>query len=173
MSENSIGDVDAEYTAGLDTGEDSVVDLDETFGSDNVDAILDTSYSPPDREPVATRFGTTAEEEREGETLDQRFAQEVPDPNLAFDDPLAATDETEGQDEQSDESIDDGEVGLLRAGRLVDPDEGVRGDLEKDLVGTDVGIDAGAATAEEAAMHIVDDLPGEEYDDLDDELRDA
>jgi hypothetical protein len=28
------------------TGEDSVVDLDETFGSDNVDDVLDTSYSP-------------------------------------------------------------------------------------------------------------------------------
>jgi hypothetical protein len=55
-----------------------------------------------------------------------------------------------------DEVLDDGEVGEARAGRLVDPDEGLGEDTEKDLVARDVGIDAGAASAEEAAMHIVD-----------------
>ena len=53
--------------------------------------------------------------------------------------------------------LDDGEVGDRRAGRLVDPDQGFGEDSEKDLVGEDVGIDDGAASAEEAAMHVVAD----------------
>jgi hypothetical protein len=40
---------------------------------------------------------------------------------------------------------------------LVAPDEGAHPDEEADLIGRDVGIDAGAASAEEAAIHIVDD----------------
>ena len=56
------------------------------------------------------------------------------------------------------------EVGKLRAGRLVDANGGVPGlDIEAESIGHDVGIDGGAATAEEAAMHIIDD-----YDDDDD-----
>ncbi len=53
--------------------------------------------------------------------------------------------------------IDDGEVGGERAGRLVDPNQGIGPDVEKDLIGDDVGIDGAAASAEEAAMHIVPD----------------
>ena len=49
------------------------------------------------------------------------------------------------------------EVGDARAGRLVDPDEGLGPDIEKDLVGDDVGIDGAAASAEEAAMHVIDE----------------
>jgi hypothetical protein len=40
-------------------------------------------------------------------------------------------------------------------GRLVAPDEGAHEDTEKDLVAEDVGIDGAAASAEEAAMHVV------------------
>jgi hypothetical protein len=39
----------------------------------------------------------------------------------------------------------------------VEPNLGIGPDVEKDLIGQDVGIDAGAASAEEAAMHIVPD----------------
>ena len=53
--------------------------------------------------------------------------------------------------------LDDGEVGTLRAGRLIAPDEGAHEDVDSDLIATDAGIDAGAASAEEAAMHVVDD----------------
>jgi hypothetical protein len=55
------------------------------------------------------------------------------------------------------EKVDDGEVGTQRAGRLVDPDAGIGEDTEKDLVGDDVGLDDASSTAEEAAMHIVDE----------------
>ena len=39
-------------------------------------------------------------------------------------------------------------------GRLVEPDEGARGDTEADLVATDSGTDLGGYTAEESAMHL-------------------
>jgi hypothetical protein len=40
---------------------------------------------------------------------------------------------------------------------LVDLNEGIGPDVEKDLLATDVGIDGAAASAEEAAVHIVPD----------------
>jgi hypothetical protein len=48
------------------------------------------------------------------------------------------------------------EVGRLRAGRLIAPDRGFGEDTEAELVAEDVGISGGAASAEEAAIHIVD-----------------
>jgi hypothetical protein len=39
----------------------------------------------------------------------------------------------------------------------VEPNEGIGPDLESDLVGSDVGIDGAAASAEEAAVHIISD----------------
>ncbi len=50
-----------------------------------------------------------------------------------------------------------GEVGEERAGRLVAPDEGAHADVDDNLVAEDVGIDEGAAGAEEAAVHVVPD----------------
>ena len=47
-----------------------------------------------------------------------------------------------------------------RAGRLVEPDEGLESDTEKDLIAYDAGISGAGASAEEAAVHIVDDVPG-------------
>jgi hypothetical protein len=129
-----------------DMNDDEVVDLDQVLGDDEVDEALDTSYSPPERPRELDAFGTTVAEQQEGETLDQRLAQEEPDPALAAD---------LGGDDQ--ETLDDGEVGTLRSGRLVAQDEGLGSDDESDLIATDVGIDAGAASAEEAAVHVVDD----------------
>lgn len=111
---------------------------------DDVDEA-DRGYSPPERWSAAEGYGNTPWEEAHGESLDQRVAQEIPDP-----DPYAEDDD---QDEQ--ESDDEHEVGDVRAGRLVSPDEGSHEDEEKDLVGRDVGIDGAAASAEEAAMHVV------------------
>jgi Family of unknown function (DUF5709) len=102
-----------------------------------VDDVLDECYSPPERYSQLIREG-------EHETLDERLEEEIPEP-----DPYASDDQ--------DEILDDGEVGGERAGRLVDPNEGIGPDMEADLVGNDVGIDGGAASAEEAAVHIVSD----------------
>ena len=141
--------------------DDDVVDLDQAFGDDSVDEVVyEAGYSPPEKPVGMTRFGTTNAEEAEGESLDQRLAQEVPDPNLAAD--LEASPSDENVDSVDNTRIEDedlrySEVGEERAGRLVDPDEGLGEDLEKDLLGTDVGIDEGAASAEEAAVHIIPD----------------
>ena len=111
---------------------------------------LDRGYSPPEKYSAGQGYGNTPYEEATGETLEQRVAQEEPEP-----DPYV-----EAEARAGDEDLNDGEVGAERAGRLVDPDEGSGEDTEKDLVGTDVGIDGAAASAEEAAVH---DIP-EEYE---------
>jgi hypothetical protein len=140
--------------------DDDVVDLDQAFGDDDVDQVVyETGYSPPEKPLGITRYGTTNAEEEAGESLDQRLAQEVPDPNLASD--LGASPSDDDIDSVDNTRIEDqdlrySEVGEERAGRLVDPDEGLGEDQEKDLLGSDVGIDEGAASAEEAAVHIID-----------------
>lgn len=134
--------------------EDTLGDGSGGAGSDVVDE-LDRGYSPPERWSAGQGFGNTAYEEATGETLEQRLAQEEPDV-----DQLAASEDAAFEsdpDEQAEADIDDGEVGDLRAGRLVAPDAGLGEDTEKDLVGHDVGIDGAAASAEEAAVHVVPD----------------
>jgi len=139
---------------------DDSVDLDQAFGDDDVDeTVLDTGYSPPEKPLGMTRFGTTNAEEEAGETLDQRLAQEEPDPNLAADLESSPSDENPDSVDGTrfeDEELRFSEVGDDRAGRLVDPDEGLGADVDKDLIGSDVGIDEGAASAEEAAVHIIE-----------------
>ena len=138
---------------------DSSIDTDTAFGEDEVDGVLDTSYSPPERPRGLDAFGTTQEEQEQGESLDQRLAQEVPDPALEYEDPTGdgaagTPDDTTG--ERAFSPAED-EAGEERSGRLVEPDEGAHEDAEKDMVASDVGIDGGAASAEEAAMHVVPD----------------
>ncbi len=61
------------------------------------------------------------------------------------------------------------EVGTRRSGRLVAPDEGAHSDVdESDLVAEDVGFDGAAASAEEAAIHVVDDEENFELSEDDD-----
>lgn len=122
----------------------------DSLDDDDVADILDTGYSPPERWSVAQGFGNTPLEEATGETLAQRLRQEDPEP-----DPYA-----EPSDDDQDEVDPDPETGNLRAGRLVDPDQGLGEDIDKDMIGRDVGIDGAGASAEEAAMHVIDD----EYD---------
>lgn len=119
----------------------------DTLADDDVADVLDRGFSPAERWSVGEGFGNTPFEEATGETLEQRLRQEEPEP-----DPYA-----EPSDEDQDEADPDPEIGNRRAGRLVDSDEGLGEDVEKDLVGHDVGIDGAGASAEEAAMHIIDD----------------
>jgi hypothetical protein len=166
--DDSSSETDIERTNdGVELGAYSIDDEDqpgaESFLLDRgLDDPLDEGYSPPEKPRGVQAFGTTAAEEREGESLEERLRQEEPDPAMAVEDPLApdADDTTEGGVDaptEADEFLDDGQVGGRRAGRLVDPDEGVREDTEKDVVGSDVGIDGGAASAEEAAMHVIEE----------------
>ncbi|GAA0734728.1 hypothetical protein Drose_29040 [Dactylosporangium roseum] len=123
----------------------------DTLSDRGLEDSLDEGYSPPEKPRGLNTFGVTQAEAQRGESLDQRIAQEEPDPASRLD-----LDEYEATTE-SGEFFDADQVGDRRAGRLVAPDEGYGGDEEKDEIGSDVGIDGGAASAEEAAMHIVDD----------------
>ncbi|GAA4355696.1 DUF5709 domain-containing protein [Angustibacter luteus] len=144
----------------------SVDDEDQPGAEDGLDDRglvdpLDEGYSPPEKPRGVESFGTTFEEARQGESLDQRIAQEEPDPSAAFDDPLADV-APDRDDPDAVDDLDDGfdggdEVGDRRAGRLVDPDQGFGEDTEKDLVGYDAGIDGAGASAEEAAVHVIDE----------------
>jgi hypothetical protein len=93
-----------------------------------VDAV-EAGYVPPDRPYALDDDELTVAGQRERESLDQRLAREVPE-EVAVD--------------------------VDRAGRLADPEQdGAMGRTDA-IEGQDVGIDGGAASAEEAAMHIVD-----------------
>jgi hypothetical protein len=129
------------YVGGFE-GTDQV-DPSESLTGDNTNDPLDAGYSPPDREPKATRYGTTAEEQLRGETLDERLAEEEPDVGDG--------------DRVADDFDVTGSVPDERAGRLVAPDEGMRGDDEADAVAFDAGRAGDAASAEEAAMHVFDE----------------
>ncbi len=107
----------------------------DTLVDRGVDDVLDEGYSPPERWRAA----------EEDTTTDDRRDSEVP------------------EDEDDDgEFLDDGEVGDLRAGRLVDPNGGIGDDVDSELIGDDVGIDGAGASAEEAAVHVIPDEPRDE-----------
>ena len=89
---------------------------------------LDAGYSPPEREPAATRWGRTEYELTHGESLDQRLAEDEPD--------------------VSEELLDEVDS-EPRAGRLVTVDDAG--------AAWDVGPAGWASSAEEAAMHVVDE----------------
>jgi hypothetical protein len=121
------------------------------------DDPLDRGVIPPERWSAGIKFGSTADEQASGESLDQLLAEEEPDTPFDLDDDLPEDDDDK---EEAEEYLD----GLLlddgpdpRAGRLVAEDEGAHPDSEADLVARDVGIDGGAASAEEAAVHVVED----------------
>jgi hypothetical protein len=139
----SHGDGDQEIYGDYSVDDEDQPGNIDDLGDEDVEDELDRGYSPPERYSAGQGYGNTPWEEEHRESIDQRLGQEDPEP-----DPYAETD---------DEFVDDGEVGDARAGRLVDPDQGGGEDEEKDLVGDDIGIDDGAASAEEAAVHVVDD----------------
>ncbi len=116
---------------------------------------LDRGVAPPER------WSSVIRNADEPESLDQLLDEEEPDPALDFEeDDDVPEDRVSDDEDEADEYVD----GLLlddgpdpRAGRLVAEDEGAHPDEEEDLVARDVGIDGGAASAEEAALHVVAD----------------
>ncbi|MDT0214260.1 DUF5709 domain-containing protein [Rothia sp. ARF10] len=161
-------------------------DLGSMSLDDDIDAgsgqpdLLDASegdnlpVSPPDLQPRNTEWGTTAEEQAQDETIDQRINQEVPDPNSAY----GAPDNEGGLDDEPRVGGDDpdaipaeddflGEPGELDGtedvdgGSLTAPDEGLGPDEEKTLVAEEGGDARHGApedeSAEESAMHIVEE----------------
>lgn len=97
------------------------LDADEVRNNDG-DEIVD----PPEGWSGADKFGTTQREEQEGESLDQRLAEEEPDvePAEPLDKPVAATPEDE-LTEDVDEVIDDATTGAPEDSKLADEVDGV------------------------------------------------
>lgn len=133
-------DIEDNADNGVLDPEDTLLDRDE----------LAEGYSPPEHTRATEDWGTTARETAAGESLDGRLAREVPD--LADD----AGDDGLGDSEDTDGELVDDEVGDVRAGRLVASDEGFGADTDEELYASDAGVDGGAASAEEAAVHVID-----------------
>ncbi len=136
-----------------------VEDASDTLINEPEGDPLDRGVAPPERWSAGMRYGTTDDEEESGESLDQLLAEEEPDPALDLDEDDDVPEDSDDEDE-AEEYLD----GLLlddgpdpRAGRLVAEDEGAHPDAEADLVARDAGISGGAASAEEAAVHVVED----------------
>ena len=147
------------------SGEDQLLDR-------GVDDLLDEGYSPPERPREVESYGITAQEQRDGESIDMRLEEELPDDPQDEHDPRAhvrhGDDRVGGDDPDAisveDDFLGDPEVGDRRAGRLVAPDEGAHEDRESDLLANDEGFSGGAASAEEAAVHVIDGDPDVEGD---------
>jgi len=120
-------------------GDADQLPAEDTLVGRGVDDLLDEGYSPPERpRPASAHWGETPWEESRGETLDQRVAQEEPE---VWEEPDRAPDPSREPD---------------RAGRLLEDDDAVESG-GNDQFAVDAGVDGGAASAEEAAVHIVDE----------------
>lgn len=154
---------------------------DDSSARDDLESIRaadgpDPAALPGDEPLAIDRFGTTAEEQRQGESLDAKLAREslerpADDPLAAPADPLIA-DEAVGE-EAARQAAQDAEVFAEApvephtdsavsmydtpepgpVGRLVEDDEGAHTDEQPDSVAHDVGADAGGASPEERAIH--------------------
>jgi Family of unknown function (DUF5709) len=144
------------YDAGPAAGEYSLEDdnqlqPEDTLIDRGIDDALDEGFSAPEQPYGPGAFGPS-------ESMDQMLAEEEPDPaariNVWLDE-----EEQERSDEAEREAEfpESSEVGRVRAGRLVSPDWEFGEDTEAELVAEDAGISGGAASAEEAAVHIIED----------------
>ncbi len=141
---------DRENYLDMSVDDEDQLQPEDTLADGDLEDVLDRGYSPPDRAPKGYDDYPTEAERLRGESLDEKLAEEEPDV-----DPYAEEDD---DSDHEDENALDEELGLdeadARAGRLVQPDEGLGEDTDKQELAMDVGIDGAGASAEEAAMHI-------------------
>ncbi|NGO76797.1 hypothetical protein G6045_14135, partial [Streptomyces sp. YC504] len=120
------------------------LDLQDALDERDYDEILDEGYSPPEKPLGVTKTGVTAAEQNEGGSLDERLRQEVPDTTQPAPEDVGGNGARVDGEQVGDlpggegEPVDP-EAGTERAGRLVAPDEGVRGVTTKEQVGVDGG----------------------------------
>jgi hypothetical protein len=127
--------------------DDGILQPGDSLETDDLAADpLDTGISPPERRPASEKYGVTLEEARTGAPLDQRLAEEEPEPASLENRPEAEPDAPPIDDLEPDQ----------RAGRLVAEDEGAHTVSSPNYLARDMGVDGGAASAEEAAMHVAD-----------------
>ena len=114
----------------------------DTLDDRGVDDVLDEGISPPEQLRGSNAKGVTPAEVVEGETIDDRLRQEEPE--------VWEQAEAEADAEVLDGPVG-GEVGEERTGRLLATDETTASFAE------DEGVDGAGASAEEAAIHTIDE----------------
>jgi len=138
--------------------DDGVLEPDEDLTTDDYqDDPLDTGIEPPDKYGASTWYGITEAEAKQGESLDQLLAEEEPDVGVTLEDEDEDENEDDDlleEDEAPPEDAGEGEIDDRwpdgpgpRSGRLVSDGR---------LTATDVGANGGAAGAEEAAVHLME-----------------
>jgi hypothetical protein len=135
MSDTSGTTPDPELGSEGDTDQ---LPSEDTLMDRGVEDLLDEGYTVPLR-PRSNHYGETPWEEAHRETIDQRIGQEEP---------------------EVWESRPTPEREEFRAGRLIQDDDAVEAG-GTDGFAIDAGISGGAASAEEAAVHLIE----EEYVD--------
>lgn len=145
-----------------DLADYEVLDSADTLSGVPGDDPLDRGIATPERWSAAMKFGSTADEQQSGASLDRRLAREDPDDGIDIGDERP---DGVGWDENATDGDIDGVVADdrpgPRSGRLIRAyDDGAAYlTWETATVARDVGIDGGGASAEEAALHV---LPEEE-----------
>ena len=119
-------------------GDTDQLSSEDTLLDRGVEDLLDEGYTVPTR-PRSNHYGETPWEESHRETIDQRIGQEEPE-----------VWEARPRPEREE----------FRAGRLIEDDDAVEAG-GTDGFAIDAGISGGAASAEEAAVHLIE----EEYVD--------
>ncbi|MBI9114069.1 DUF5709 domain-containing protein [Sanguibacter suaedae] len=115
-------------------GDSNQIPGEDSMSGEDVDDLLDQGYSPPER-PRPNHYGETPWEESHGEPMDLKLAQEEP---------------------EVWEAPEKGRTEPDRAGRLTADTDSTQG-KDNDVFAEDVGIDGAAASAEEAAVHVIDE----------------
>lgn len=125
------------------------LDPQDTLETSDLTDEFDRGYSAPESYSPAERHGTTDWETAHPRPLDERLAEDIPEGDSA---------EAEAIDygEDDDWDLSDAEVGDRRAGRLVAPDLGSGEDDEAQALAEEVGLSGAGASAEEAAVHVID-----------------
>ena len=131
---------------------DDQLQPDDTLDERGVDDVLDEGMSPPERPSREMAHGVTPAEDAAGETLDERLEQEEPDPVTAVDHTAAAQEDEILEADENADPTDGFEVGDERTGRLTQAE----GEYADDIA-EDVGVDGAAASAEEAAVHTIEE----------------
>jgi hypothetical protein len=121
----------------------------DTLVDRGIDDPLDEGYSPPEQPYGRSAYGPA-------ESMDQLLAEQEVDPASRINTADRDEQQRANEAERQTEFPEDREVGRSRAGRLIAPDMGFGEDTEAELIAEDVGISGGAASAEEAAMHIIE-----------------
>ena len=142
-----IADREHGYRPGMSSSfSDDQLQPDDTLDERGVDDVLDEGMSPPERPSREMAHGVTSADDAEGETLDERLEQEEPDPAAHIDHSAGGAG---GRAPRRRGCGPHGRAGGRR--RAHGTTHRARWDDSAD----DVGVDGAAASAEEAAVHTV------------------